>query len=224
MAPPYVSANPISPVFEDAARGYAQSSPQRERFFEPCRDFVEELLRALVGTLRRARTALTVFLPAVFLVASRGLLAGAEAFLAGRLLFPGFDAGAEERLLLLTARGFTRAPTNAVAALDATFMAASTFALAALAIASCADGLSPSFFLSTLPPCASWRICRIAMERRYRSCSTTAPRSALRFADLRIFCPSFRAAYPAFSRLDGSHRGRPLHWQRMRQLRAKAMS
>src|SRR6476660_2088211 len=32
--------------------------------------------------------------------------------------------------------------------LDATFKAASTFALAALAIASCADGLSPSFFLS----------------------------------------------------------------------------
>jgi len=99
-------------------------------------------------------------LPAVFLVASRGLLAEAEAFLAGRLLFPGFDAGGaffldsdaafflEERLLLLTARGFTRAPTNAVAALDATFMAASTFALAALAIASCADGLSPAFSFS----------------------------------------------------------------------------
>lgn len=141
-------------------RGYAQSFPQCERFLEPCRDFVEEPPRALVEALRRTLAALRVgFLAAVFL-APRGLVAEAGAFLAGRLPFPGFDAGAaffldsdaafflEERLLLLTARGFTRAPTNAVAALDATFMAASTFALAALAIASCADGLSPSFSLS----------------------------------------------------------------------------
>jgi hypothetical protein len=74
-----------------------------------------------------------------------GLLTG------GRLVLPCFDADPlfflAEPLIPLAFRGFTRASTNAVAALDATFITASTFALAALSMASCA-GVKAPFSLS----------------------------------------------------------------------------
>jgi hypothetical protein len=107
-----------------------------------------ELLRALVGV--RAFEVLRRFVAADFLVAFRPAPEAAERLVLLRL---GADATffLEPRLRFL-GEGFTRASMKAVAALDITSAKASTFALAAVAIASCADVLSPSFSLSIVPP------------------------------------------------------------------------
>ena len=130
-------------------------SSQRERLFEPCRDFVEELLRAFVDGFRRAGAFLGVgFFTVAFLIALRGAVAEADFFAA--LVFPRLDA---EAAFVFEARFFppraffvlpVRVSTKAVTALEATFITASTFALAASAIASCAGVLSPSFSLSII--------------------------------------------------------------------------
>jgi hypothetical protein len=105
-----------------------------------------ELLLALVGV--RAFEVLRRFVAANFLVAFRPAPEAAERLVLLRL---GADATffLEPRFL---GEGFTRASMKAVAALDITSAKASTFALAAVAIASCADVLSPSFSLSIVPP------------------------------------------------------------------------
>jgi hypothetical protein len=107
-----------------------------------------ELLRALVGV--RAFEVLRRFVAADFLVAFRPAPEAAERLVLLRL---GADATffLEPRLRFL-GEGFTRASMKAVAALDITSAKASTFALAAVAIASCADVLSPSFSLSIVLP------------------------------------------------------------------------
>jgi hypothetical protein len=129
--------------------------PQRERLFEPFRDFVEELLRAFVGGFRRAGAFLGMgFFFVVFLIALRAAVAEADFF--PGLVFPRLDA---EAAFVFEARFFppraffvlpARVSTKAVTALDATFIAASTFALAASAIASCADVLNPAFSFSMI--------------------------------------------------------------------------
>jgi hypothetical protein len=129
--------------------------PQRERLFEPFRDFVEELLRAFVDGFRRAGAFLGMgFFFVVFLIALRAAVAEADFF--PGLVFPRLDA---EAAFVFEARFFppraffvlpARVSTKAVTALDATFIAASTFALAASAIASCADVLNPAFSFSMI--------------------------------------------------------------------------
>jgi hypothetical protein len=107
-----------------------------------------ELLRALVGV--RAFEVLRRFVAADFLVAFRPAPEAAERLVLLRL---GADATFFlEPLLRFLGEGFTRASMKAVAALDITSAKASTFALAAVAIASCADVLSPSFSLSIVLP------------------------------------------------------------------------
>ena len=102
-------------------------SSQRERLFEPCRDFVEELLRAFVDGFRRAGAFLGVgFFTAAFLIALRGAVAEADFF--PGLVFPRLDAEAafvfEPRFF--PPRAFfvlpVRVSTKAVTALEATFI------------------------------------------------------------------------------------------------------
>jgi hypothetical protein len=114
---------------------------------------VEELLRA--DGFRRAGAFLGMgFFFVVFLIALRAAVAEADFF--PGLVFPRLDA---EAAFVFEARFFTpraffvvpaRVSTKAVTALDATFIAASTFALAASAIASCADVLNPAFSFSMI--------------------------------------------------------------------------
>ena len=117
---------------------------------------MEELLRAFVDGFRRAGAFLGVgsFFTVAFLIALRGAVAEADFF--PGLVFPRLDA---EAAFVFEARFFppraffvlpVRVSTKAVTALEATFITASTFALAASAIASCAGVLSPSFFLSII--------------------------------------------------------------------------
>jgi hypothetical protein len=98
-------------------------------------------------------------LPAVLLVAVR-FVAEADLVVAERRTLPRVDDEdffVEARFFRL--RGFSVLPatvsTNAVTALFAVSIAAFTFALAASAIASCADVLSPSFSLSIVASLSS---------------------------------------------------------------------
>jgi hypothetical protein len=116
---------------------------------------VEELLRAFVAGFRRAGAFLVVgFFAVVFFTALRGAVADTDFF--PGLVLPRLDA---EAAFVFEARFFppraffvlpVRVSTKAVTALEATFITASTFALAASAIASCAGVLSPSFSLSII--------------------------------------------------------------------------
>jgi hypothetical protein len=112
-------------------------------------------LRAFVDGFRRAGAFLGVgFFTVAFLIALRGAVAEADFFLG--LVLPRLDA---ETAFVFETRFFppraffvlpVRVSTKAVTALEATFITASTFALAASAIASCAGVLTPSFSLSII--------------------------------------------------------------------------